>query len=478
MITLRAAAVALVPLGALAAGGGAHAWWSLPMLVAAAAAFLASGARVGSGDARPLDAALLALAGAVAIQLLPLPRGVLSAVSPQADAVRAAWSVDPASAPPTLSVDPRLTRAALASLASALLLFWAAREAFGRGGVRIAARAIVWAGFAVALLAAAERAAMPGLLPRIWTFGEHGSHPVGPFVNRNHCATWLLMGSALAAGYLVSHVRSLGPPAATLRLRIRDRLADGHGLVLAGALVSMVAALGATRSRAAVLGAGAAMTAALAVVPGSRFRVPGSCSGVKTRTGKPARGSGTRSREPGASTREAPGRGGPRLAFAGVAALLACVVWANRDDLGGKFDATPSAARVTIWRETLPVVRDFWAAGTGLGTYGPVMLRYQRTNRDVHFNQAHSEYLQVASEGGLLVIVPLLAAIAAAARLARRRLQEDTRVLGWMRTGAAAGLAGVAVQSLFETGLRLPANGLLAALLAAIVLHAPQAERR
>ena len=41
----------------------------------------------------------------------------------------------------------------------------------------------------------------------------------------------------------------------------------------------------------------------------------------------------------------------------------------------------------------------------------------------------------------------------------------------WIRTGAAAGIVGVAVQSIWETGLRLPANGLLFAALCAIVVH-------
>jgi hypothetical protein len=43
----------------------------------------------------------------------------------------------------------------------------------------------------------------------------------------------------------------------------------------------------------------------------------------------------------------------------------------------------------------------------------------------------------------------------------------------WLRAGAASGLCGVAVQSLLETGLRTPANAVLAVVLAAIVMHVP-----
>ena len=40
-----------------------------------------------------------------------------------------------------------------------------------------------------------------------------------------------------------------------------------------------------------------------------------------------------------------------------------------------------------------------------------------------------------------------------------------------IRVGAACGLGAVALQSVWETGLVMPANAALAALLAAIVVH-------
>ena len=50
----------------------------------------------------------------------------------------------------------------------------------------------------------------------------------------------------------------------------------------------------------------------------------------------------------------------------------------------------------------------------------------------------------------------------------------------WIRIGAAAGIVGVLVQSIWETGLRLPANGLLFAVLCAIVIYedGPRPARR
>jgi hypothetical protein len=52
-------------------------------------------------------------------------------------------------------------------------------------------------------------------------------------------------------------------------------------------------------------------------------------------------------------------------------------------------------------------------------------------------------------------------------RVLRRR--DDP--LHWMRLGASASLVAVAIQSIWETGLTLPANGMLAAVAAAILVH-------
>jgi hypothetical protein len=44
-----------------------------------------------------------------------------------------------------------------------------------------------------------------------------------------------------------------------------------------------------------------------------------------------------------------------------------------------------------------------------------------------------------------------------------------------MRAGAASGLIAIAVQNLWETGLRMPANAVLCALSLAIAIHRPSA---
>jgi O-antigen ligase len=159
---------------------------------------------------------------------------------------------------------------------------------------------------------------------------------------------------------------------------------------------------------------------------------------------------------------------GVAVKFAGIAPLL---LRFTEPGIVGRF------GRIAIWRDTLAAAGDFWLTGVGVGAYGTAMVVYQTGERAYHYNQAHSHYLHVLAEGGTL----LTAATAAGAVLllanAWQQLKADRSGVFWIRAGAAAGLVGVAVQSVWETGLRMPANALLAAVLAALVTQRPRTAR-
>jgi len=171
-------------------------------------------------------------------------------------------------------------------------------------------------------------------------------------------------------------------------------------------------------------------------------------------------------------------RGGYAVAAIGLVLLLAFIdPSAVAARVATSFDQR-TVDRLVIWRETLPLIRDFWATGTGAGTYGMAMIVYQQTQvlmphlgGWVHFNQAHSHYVQVAAEGGLLLTVPVVLAVASLMAAARQALQQDRGEIFWVRAAAAAALMGMAVQSVWETSLRMPANAVLCAAIAGALVH-------
>lgn len=394
-------------------------------------------------DLATLDRWLYLGVGVGLIQLLPLPQLLVDRLSPHDRAVWRALSLStPASALP-LSIDLASGAWALSVGAGVVIVFVTARRIFGVTGVRLVTRVVAAIGFIVAAIGLAQDATAHGLMYWRWRPIEQGAAPFGPFVNRDHFATWAILAVPLLLGYIAAHASAHDHSGATLSWRRRLALAlDGRTIWLTAAAAIMVVALAATLSRSGMFGL------AVALLLGALLQ--------RKTEGTPTYAA--------------------RWIVAGLAlAVLAILMRVDPAALVGRVAATPrsAAGRLVIWRDTLPLVRDFWLTGTGAGTYETAMLVYQRASPGVRFNQAHNHYLQLAAEGGVLLCVPVAIALWQFAGAAARRLAADRSGMYWIRAGAICGLAGVAAQSLWETGLSTPANALLAAIVAAIALHVP-----
>jgi O-antigen ligase len=425
----------------LAAFGGRSAAVAISCALASVLVALAVRARLGG----ELDWSVLACLAVVAGQTLPLPRHIVDVASPSAGHVRQALTLvgAPSSRVLPLSIDASSTLWALAVFGGAFAIFCLARAEFARGGVRMTTRLISGLGFAVSMLAIAQAATAGRKI--YWRFPTEfeGPLPFGPFVNRNHFATWAIMALPLCIGYLAA--RGGGRPSAD-HVAARTRAAraiDSRSawLIAAGVVMAIALLLSLSRSGALALGLSAVVTGVL----GRRQLIGG-----RRRTAQTA------------------------IAIVVLLGLAWADIPAIRDRIAGA--PTAVADRIVIWRETVPVLRDFWRVGTGSGTYQRAMYVYQRSERTVFFNQAHNHYLQVAAEGGILLVGALAFALVMFVRTARRRIAEEATALVWIRLGAACGLGAVALQSVWETGLTMPANAALAAVLAAIVVH--EKERR
>ena len=395
------------------------------------------------------DVCLYVIAAAICLQMIPLPRPAIDVVSPAARPLQQRLMLHVPDALP-ISIEISRTARALAVTAGAFLVFVTARRMFTAGGVRIVARGVSMIGMLLATIALAQDATANGLMYWRWRPLDEGPDPFGPFVNRNHFATWAILAIPLCVGYLAAHSaahRHHGAEVIPLRRRIATFF-DGRamGLTAASALLGVALVMTLSRSGLFGLGAGAAVGLLLLL------------------------------RRPSAS------RGHAAWWLLGGVVVAAALTLAqlSPETLGERWASVRVSAggRFTIWRDTIPILRDFWLTGTGAGTYLTSMLVYQQSSPGWLFNQAHNHYLQVASEGGLLLGVPVMLALGAFAREAWRRLGADRSGMYWIRAGAFCGLAGVAAQSVWETGLTMPANAALAALAAAIVLHDPAFEAR
>jgi putative inorganic carbon (HCO3(-)) transporter len=450
----RALLLSLVATSYLLLAGGPR--WTLAPLLGLAVLGIAIAPRATlkfSHATRPLDLAALAVVAGMVLQLLPMPAAVVSWLSPQAQVLRAKTRFAVADAATAswlpLSIDADATVYALGTFVLGFLSFLVARGTFSSGGTRQFCRVLGWLAAIAAIVAITQKALMPGVLMGVIVPEARNANPLGAFLNRNHFAGWLLMCTAVSAGYLTAHFH-IHP---AYRERLRGALTHfvTSGASLSGiAILITTSVLLMTLSRSAAAGLGAA-----AVTAGwlGRHRIK------IERTNLPA-----------------------LSILAGVSILLVAAFvdfegWIMRLQSSVAVAAEP-LGRLTIWRESLPMVRDFPLTGTGAGTFGTAMAQYQQSRVWVgsmqqwsYFNNAHSHYVQLAVEGGLLLAAPVGAALVLLARLGLAAARADKGEMFWMRVGAAAGLAGMAVQSVWEVAMIMPANAVLAGTLAGLLLH-------
>ena len=429
--------------------GAVHGWAAGPLalLVGLCGAWMWS-VSPPSSETRRLGFIAFTLLGPVALQLVPLGAALLDGLAPAT--AQAVASLDltrqlnaPAAHP--LSIAPKFTLQSLAALALSVL--WVAglrRTLHVRPNVQRLAAVIAGLGLLVALLALVQKATFNGRIYWIWESEfKVASNYYGPFVNRNHFAGWMLLALSVSAGYFVGLVA-----AASRRVKpaLRERvlwLGSPEGsrlLLLAASVAVMLLSLIWSMSRSGM--AGAAM--ALLILASATMRRM---------------------------------HGFTRLVAVGSIALLlaGAAAWKGIDVLAAQYGRTHTLEwRVALWRDSIAPLREFFVFGSGLNTYGTLMLLYPQTDPTVHAQQAHNDYLELAIEGGLLVMIPwAIGAVLVGTTIARAAAKPQDETAWWVRMGAVAGICGIAVQETSDFSLQIPGVALLFATLVALATHEP-----
>jgi hypothetical protein len=465
------ATVLLVAWGALAFGA-VYPWAYTPLLAGCAALgggawLIASRLRAPDRHVRALIVCLgLVIAGGV-LQLIPLAPGVRQTISPASEAFLQANDLAYSSASARhaqtgiggataiasrrrpLSINSHGTLKGILFAAAFTLLLAGLTRYFGGHGTGAIPSLIIGFGVVLALVGIVQKAVLGDhayMGMRIYGFWRPQSlltTPFGPFINKNHFAGWMVMALPLAVGYFLS-LAKIG--LAHVRRDWRSRLlwlSSSHGgqlQLVAFAIVIMAVSLAMTMSRSGIACFGIAVAAAAVF---------------------------------GARDATALARSALVLALAGL--LIVPFAWA-RVDLGSRFGAVGSESlqlRKDAWQATARIIAAYPLTGTGLNTYGTATLQYRPDRKTQHFDQAHNDYLQLASEGGVLLTTPAAAAAIFLILGIRRRFsagRDDVRT-HWIRFGAATSLAAIALQSAVEFSLQMPGNAVLFVVICAIALH-------
>lgn len=155
------------------------------------------------------------------------------------------------------------------------------------------------------------------------------------------------------------------------------------------------------------------------------------------------------------------------LTCALVAGVLFGTIWVGGERLVTNFTAagseltttnTDGASRNEIWRASLKMFAAHPLLGVGLGAYWIGITAYHDASGVLTPQEAHNDYLELLSSGGIIGLALGIWFIVIVVRLARRNLNADTGFIRAVRIGAVLGLAGVAAHSLLDFGLHLFGN--------------------
>ena len=377
----------------------------------------------------------------VLFQLLPLPPGLLKILSPKTYALRSALSLEPSASTFPLSFFPFLTQIEFFKWLTLIGLFifllrWNSLEQSGRAIKQLIIVVMVM-----------------GVLESLYGMFEFfsGHHHIlnldgsalissvtGTFINRNYLAGYLLMVIPLSIGYLFSR-----ETISTNRfMGWRDWLStlDGKTLLIGFGVIVMILGLLFSASRMGIL----SLLLSFSLIS-FLFRNPE----------KGKRSSKT------------------VVLIFGLALLWAA--WIGLDAVISRFFSVSEGfeERWKIWVNTFQIFKDFPILGSGLGTFIQIFPMYRSFYVSGLMTHAENDFLQLASEVGLLgmgllLVTFLFILFKGVSRIRSMSYENPKRYMG---IGGLVGILALMFHSLVERNIQVPSNAFLYTFIMALVLR-------
>jgi putative inorganic carbon (HCO3(-)) transporter len=154
-----------------------------------------------------------------------------------------------------------------------------------------------------------------------------------------------------------------------------------------------------------------------------------------------------------------------------LALLLLGVVggtlWIGGDRLASRLDAAyrerdaAAVSRKEIWQATWEMWKAHPIAGVGMGGYWVAIPGYHNAPGTLVPQEAHNDYLELLASGGIIGAAIGMWFGAVLFKRTRSRLRSPSRFRRAASFGAALGIVGVGVHSLFDFGLHMMVNALI-----------------
>lgn len=133
--------------------------------------------------------------------------------------------------------------------------------------------------------------------------------------------------------------------------------------------------------------------------------------------------------------------------------------------------------RIYVWRDCINIIKDFPIFGTGLGTFEYIYPLYKyNVTKAVDYNFAHNDYLQLIIETGILGFISIFSALILFVRdtshFLSSNLNNNDNFRYFITLGAFTGVLSILIHSLADFNLHIPSNAIYFATLIGIIYAA------
>lgn len=389
-----------------------------------------------------VGAVLLIVAGL--LQLVPLPRGLLGALSPES---RTIWETTVAQVPEArpVTIDPSATAFELFRLAALFASFQTAALLARGGSRRIVLASVLTVSALFQMFYGVREAALGRYAIWGWENKLIFNRVTGTFVNPNHYAHYIgiIVPMTLFLGAVI--YRNAAPPKVPFRQRVVqlfERSLVPFGLTLLAAVACLAAVL-LSQSRGGLLAIAAGLLFAGAMLPGKRLL---------------------------------------KLALAGAAGVVliaALVLILGRERTLERYEQASTETSFGGRRIAIAAALNIWSRfsimGSGLGTFDRVVSTAQTDDHGHRYHHAHNDYAELGATAGTLgFTIGIVALFGGYVALVRQTFGPRAGDLSWKRrafqVAALASLTIAMVHALYDFNFYIPANPVtLAAILGAAV---------
>ncbi len=382
----------------------------------------------------------------VIVQLIPLPAGVVSLISPNTTALKTELLSDIQQpdrlSSMTLSFYPNATRHDLRILLALAAVFFVALNTFKNiNQIKRILWAITLIGGFVALLALAHELFGNGKI--YWLIPlQKGITSSGPFVNHSHYGQFMNLSLGAALGLLMVKLNEAFRSKRMEAPAVFEYLSSGTSKTI-WVLIAIISLGAATVFTSLSRGGMISMLAA------------GIVTTIIVSFRKSLKGYGW------------------LMALTALIAFV-CILYTGFDAvyerLASLRNLDPYNNRLQIVKDLTACFRRFPVLGTGMGTHEVVYPMYDSSTITATASHVENEYVQVLEETGLAGLVTLIVLGIIISAGYTKNIRSKNRTISGITYGLGFGLIAILVHSITDFGQHMPANAFLSAIFCAIIL--------